>query len=101
VDLNQFIRRDRQIANPFSSRVENCIRDSRRRADNSDFTNAARAQIGHVRIRSVDEIDVEFRRVRVHCDVVVGKIGIDDSAGLLIGNRRFEAEQRIGINARV
>ena len=44
-----------------------------------------------MRIRFVDEIDIELRwRVRVHRDVIFRKIGIHDSAGRLIWNGRFE-----------
>ena len=65
------------------------IRDCGGRAHDSDFTNSARPEIGHMRIRFVDEIDIEFRTVGVHYDVVVREIGVHDSTGRLIGNSPF------------
>src|SRR5438132_13810023 len=60
---NQFVRRDRQIAHSFSRGMKNCVRHRRRCADDANFANAARAEIGHVRIGFVDEIDIELRSV--------------------------------------
>ena len=51
--------------------------------------NAASTQIRHVRIRFVDEIDVEFRRVPTNRHVIFGQIWIHVSARAQIGNRRF------------
>ena len=46
--------------------MKNCVRYRGGRADDPYLANPARAEIGHVRIRFVDKIDVEYeRRVRV------------------------------------
>src|SRR5256885_16859319 len=55
---NQFVRCDRQIAHTFSRRMKNCVRYRGGRADDPYLANPARAEIGHVRIRFVDKIDV-------------------------------------------
>src|SRR5437588_1394819 len=85
----QFVRRDRQIAHAFSSRIKDCVRDSGWRADDADFTNTPCAEVWHVRVRFIDEVDIEFWCVRVHSDVVFGEIGIHDAPRLLIGDCRF------------
>jgi hypothetical protein len=47
---DQLIRRNRQVANPFSGCVIDCVRDGCRCTDNADFAQAPGTIIGHVRI---------------------------------------------------
>src|SRR5437879_4293384 len=85
----QFVWGDWQISHALAGCIENGVRDCGRRTDNSNFTNAARAEIRHMRIWLTDEIDVGLRRVCVHCNVVFGEVRVNNSAGLLVGNRGF------------
>src|SRR5438874_7918678 len=85
---NQFVRRDRQIADAFAGSVKNCVRHCRRRAGDSDLADPARAKSRHMRIGLVDEIDVEFGRVRENRQVVFGQISVDDATEHLSGDGR-------------
>ena len=71
--------------------MKNSVRNRSGRARYSDLADAARAEVGHMRIRLIDEIDIELRwRVGVDRDVIFRKIGIHDPAGGLIRNRPFK-----------
>src|SRR5438477_5125266 len=89
--LNQLVRRDRQITHTFSRRMKNCVRHRGRRADDSDLANPACAEIGHVRVRFVNEIDIEYgRRVRMHGNVVFRQIWIYVAANVFVRNGSFK-----------
>src|SRR5438445_10423042 len=86
----QLIRRDRQIAHTFARRVENCVCYGGGDTDDSNLADSARAEIRHVWIGFVYEIDIEFRRrVGVHSDMVFGKMRINNAADIWIGNCTF------------
>src|SRR5438105_7563073 len=81
--LNQFVRRDRQIADAFAGSVKNCVRHCRWRAGDSNLADPARAKSWHMRIGLVDEIDLEFGRVREDRHLVLGQVSVDDATEYL------------------
>jgi len=58
------IGRDRQLADPLSSRVEDCIGDSRRNAGDTDFADVLAAH-RRKRIRNVEPNNVDVRDIGV------------------------------------
>jgi len=87
---DKLVESDREIAHTFARCVENCVCYGGGDTDDSNLADSARAEIRHVRIGFVYEIDIEFRRrVGVHSDMVFGKIRINNAADIWIGNCRF------------
>jgi hypothetical protein len=71
------------MADAFAGGVKNRVRDRGGRARDSDLADAASTKIGHVRIRFVDEIDIELR-----CQNVAA--GRDQRGSCMFGLFRFE-----------
>src|SRR3979490_966601 len=71
---------DRQLADPYTGRVVDGVRDGCRYSRQPDLADAARAQLVQVRVGEFHEMDVERGHVGVCRDDIVGEIGIDRCA---------------------
>src|ERR1700730_17387046 len=71
---------DRQLAEPYTGRMVDGVRDGRRHARQPDLADAARSQLVQVRVGEFHKMDFQRGPVGVCRDDVVGEIGIDRCA---------------------
>src|SRR5205085_6157988 len=87
--LNQFVRRDRKFTHAFPAGMESRICHCCRRTDDPYLTDAASAQIWHMRVGLVDEVHLELGYVRANGHVILRQICVQISTDELIWNCRF------------
>src|ERR1700680_550208 len=71
---------DRQLAEPYTGRVVDGVRDGCRHSRQPDLADAARSKLVQVRVGEFHEMDVQRWYVGVCRDDIVGEIGIDRGA---------------------
>ena len=84
----QLIESNWQLANAFTSGVENRVGNGRRDASDADFSDTVRAQWREL-VGNIVGDDLDVRHVEMNRNMILGETGINDASVPLVEKSRF------------